>query len=67
MKKLLAAGSCILAFQSLSHVAVSQSDEDNPTGKRTLIKAIAVIVNSEAARKVPEKKICLPNDGSPRD
>ena len=65
MKKLLAAGSCILALQSISNVALSQNEGDNPTGKRTLIKAIAVIVNSESARKVPQKKIYLPNDESP--
>lgn len=65
MKKLLASGCCIIALQNVSQVA--QTDAFNEyNGKRVLVKAIAVMVNSEANRKAPPKRIYLPNLESPR-
>lgn len=60
MKKLLASACCVLAFQNVSQVAQMDALHEN-NGKRVLIKAIAVIVNTEANRKAPPKRISLPN------
>ena len=61
MKKLLASGCCILAFQSFSQVAQMNEGLHEYNGRRVLIKAIAVIVNTEANRKLPPKRICVPS------
>lgn len=66
MKKLLAAGCCILALQSFSQVALANEAPDQHNGRKVLIKAIAVIVNAETARKSPPKRIHIPNLESPR-
>ena len=66
MKKLLAAGCTILALQSFSQIAPLNEATELQNGRRVLIKAIAVIVNSENNRKVPPKRIYLPNLESPR-
>lgn len=66
MKKLLAAGCCILAFQNFSQVTNCNEAADKSNGRRVLIKAIAVIVNTEANRKLPPKRIYIPNLESPR-
>jgi hypothetical protein len=65
MKKLLAAGCCILAFQSFSQVnTITTADQLN--GSKLLIKAIAVIVNAEANRKSPPKHVHVPRLESPQ-
>jgi hypothetical protein len=61
MKKLLAIGSCIFALQSVSKMDPGLDGPDQQKGKRVLIKAIAVMVNSEANRKSPPKRIYVPN------
>ena len=66
MKKLVAAGCCILAFQTFSQVAAGNEAHEQNNGQRVLVKAIAVIVNTEGARKVPPKRIAIPNLESPR-
>lgn len=66
MKKLIASACCIIAFQNSSQVALGGDALEHLSGRRLLVKAIAVIVNSEAARKVPPKRIHLPNLESPR-
>jgi hypothetical protein len=66
MKKILAAGCCILAFQSFSQIASGNEALDQYNGRKVLIKAIAVMVNSESARKAPPKRIHIPNLESPR-
>ena len=63
MKKLLAAGCCVIALQSFDKV--NPSTEDSSDGKRILIKAIAGIVNNEANRKVPARQILVPNGKNP--
>ena len=63
MKKLLAAGCCVICFQSFSQV--SPSSEIASDGKRVLIKAIAGIVNNEANRKLPPRRVHIPNLESP--
>ena len=65
MKKLLAAGCCVFALQSVSQVNHGMEAIDQQKGKRILIKAIAVMVNSEANRKAPPKRIHVPNLESP--
>jgi len=66
MKKLLASGCCILAFQSFSQVAYCNEALDLQNGRKVLVRAIAVIVNAEANRKAPPKRIHIPNLESPR-
>ena len=68
MKKLLAAGCCVMALQSFSQV-VAFGDEatEMQNGRKVLIKAIAVMVNAEAHRKLPPKRIHRPNLESPQD
>lgn len=66
MKKLVAAGCFVLAFQSLSQVGLGNDPLDQLNGKRMLVRAISVIVNTESARKVPPKRIAIPNLESPR-
>ena len=66
MKKLLAAGCCIFFLQSFSQVApLNELVEQKITNKRTLVKAIAVMVNTEANKKAPAKRINIPPSESP--
>lgn len=67
MKKLLAAGCCIMSLQSFSQVAVYGNEAyEMQNGRRVLIKAIAVIVNAQANRKLPPKRIHRPHLESPQ-
>jgi hypothetical protein len=66
MKKILAAGCTILALQSFSQIVPLNESADLQNGRKVLIKAIAVIVNSENNRKIPPKRIHIPNLESPR-
>jgi hypothetical protein len=67
MKKLVASGCCVFFLQSFPHFVFPNDPADfKASGKRTLIKAIAAIVNTEAGRKLPQKRIHLPNLESPR-
>ena len=66
MKKLLASGCCILFFQNFSQVPLPNDGFDLQNGRRVLVKAIAVIVNTDHNRKVPAKRISIPNLESPR-
>lgn len=60
MKKLLAAACCILALQSFSQVKPGPDASVKSDGRRVLIKALAVIVNTEANRKMPPKRLYIP-------
>jgi len=64
MKKLLAAGCCVMALQSFSQVNLT-SGSSTSDGKRVLLKAIAGIVNNEANRKLPQKLANIPKNASP--
>lgn len=66
MKKLIASACCIIAFQNSSQVALGGDALEHLSGRRMLVKAITVIINSEAARKVPYKRIHLPNIERPQ-
>ena len=66
MKKLLASGCCILFLQSFSQVSPANDTLDLQNGRKILIKAIAVIVNTDANRKLPPKRIYIPNIESPK-
>jgi hypothetical protein len=58
MKKLVAAGCCIFFLQSFSKVSAdSDGAEEKSAGNKVLIKAIAVIVNTEANKKLPPKRV----------
>lgn len=66
MKKLLAAGCVVLAFQNFSQVAPANDALGLQSGRRVLVKALAVFMNAEGHRKLPPKRISLPNLESPR-
>lgn len=58
MKKLVAAGCCIFFLQNFSKVSIgNELAEEKSAGNKVLIKAIAVIVNTEANKKLPPKRI----------
>jgi hypothetical protein len=59
MKKLVAAGCCVFFLQTFCKVSVAceAAEEDRSAGRKVLIKALAVIVNTEANRKLPAKRI----------
>ena len=59
MKKLVAAGCCIFLLQSFSKVSPSNDVTEKSAGRKVLIKAIAVIVNTEAVKKLPAKRIFI--------
>lgn len=61
MKKLVAAGCCFLFLQNFTKVSGSNDDvtEQKNTGQKVLIKAIAVIVNTEANKKLPPRRIFI--------
>jgi hypothetical protein len=57
MKKLVAAGCCIFLLQNFSKVSTGNDGaEEKSAGNKVLIKAIAVIVNTEANKKLPPKR-----------
>ena len=58
MKKLLAGFCCILFMHSFSQVSSEQvATSKKAAGQKMLIKAISVIVNTEANKKAPAKTI----------
>jgi hypothetical protein len=58
MKKLVAAGCCIFFLQNFSKVSEDNDvAEERSAGNKVLIKAIAVIVNTEANKKIPPKHV----------
>ena len=60
MKKLVAAYCCFLFIQSFSKItAGNEIAEQKAAGQKTLIKAIAVMVNSEANKKFPPRRIYI--------
>ena len=61
MKKLIAAGCCILFFNTFSKVSTENDDDTDrkTTGQKVLVKALAVIVNNEANKKIPPKRIFI--------
>lgn len=59
MKKLVAAGCCIFFLQSFSKVSPANDVAEKSTGRKVLIKALAVIVNTEANKKLPAKRIFI--------
>ena len=68
MKKILASGCCIFFIHSFSHVAVGSETVDEQAGeKRSLLRAIAAIVNTEAYRKSPQKRIFYPHLECPQE
>jgi len=65
MKKLVAAYCCVLFFQTFSKVAPGNDSSEKTTGKKVLVKAIAVIVNTEANKKHPTRKIFIASSELP--
>ena len=66
MKKMLAAYCCILFFQSFAQVPQPEEQAvDKSSGKKVLIKAIALIVNAESNKKAPVRKIFIPSSECP--
>ncbi|GAA4752752.1 hypothetical protein [Flavisolibacter ginsenosidimutans] len=65
MKKLIALGGCIWLFQSFSHAALSDDAIEQANGRKVLVKALAVVVNTNAHRKVAPKNVALAGSGHP--
>jgi len=65
MKKLIASGCCVLLLQSFSQVTLSDEALEQANGRKVLVKAIAVIVNTNAHRKVAPKNVALAGSGYP--
>jgi hypothetical protein len=60
MKKLVAAGCCILFLQNVAKVSTGNDlTEQKASGQKVLIKAIAVMVNTEANKKLPPRRIFI--------
>lgn len=59
MKKLVAAGCCIFFLQTFCKVSTQcePAEDERAAGKKVLIKALALIVNTEAGKKLPAKRI----------
>jgi hypothetical protein len=58
MKKLVAASCCIFFLQNFSKVSIgNEQAEEKSAGGKVLIKAIAVIVNTEANKKLPPRRV----------
>ena len=66
MKKLLAAACCVLALQSFLQVKPGTDTSVKADGRRVLIKAIALIVNTEANRKMPPRQVYIPSADTPK-
>lgn len=66
MKKLVAAGCCILFLQNVSKATGNGLSEQNSSGQKVLIKAIAFMVNTEASKKLPSKRIFIVPAEPPR-
>jgi len=65
MKKLVAAYCCILFLQTFSNVSTENDSNEKTTGKKVLVKALAVIVNTEANKKLPAKRIFIASSELP--
>jgi len=65
MKKLVAAYCCILFLQSFSKVSPTTDSSEKTTGKKVLVKAIAIIVSTEANKKYPTRKIFVASSELP--
>lgn len=59
MKKLVAAGCCVLFLNNFSKVSTDSITEEKTNGQRTLVKALAAIINNEANKKLPAKRIFI--------
>jgi hypothetical protein len=60
MKKLVAAGCCIFFLQTFSKASIGNDvTEEKTAGRKVLIKAIAVIVNTEGNKKLPPKRVFI--------
>jgi hypothetical protein len=66
MKKLLAAGCCVLFIHNFSQVSVgNELLEQKAAGQKVLIKAITAIVNTEGNKKAPQKRVCITSAEGP--
>ncbi|MGZ5220124.1 MAG: hypothetical protein ACXWV0_05880 [Flavisolibacter sp.] len=65
MKKLVAAGCCIFLLNTFSKVQPNTNIDNKNNGQRVLIKAIAVIVNTESNKKLPSKRIFIASSEPP--
>ena len=65
MKKLVAAACCILLLHNFSKVSTFNTNDQKTNGQRVLVKAIAVIVNTESNKKLPAKRIFIATSEPP--
>jgi hypothetical protein len=67
MKKLIAAGCCILFLQSFSKVSTGNDlTEQKTAGQKVLVKAIAIMVNTEGNKKLPPKRSFIASSEPPQ-
>ena len=67
MKKLLSVFCCVLYLQNLSQSPLdARTNSLKTSGKKGLIKALAIIINSQGNKKQPAKKINLSPSEWPR-
>lgn len=66
MKKLVAAGCCIMFLQTFSKVSTGNDlAEEKATGQKVLVKAVAVIMNTGAYKKLPPRHIFIASSEPP--
>jgi hypothetical protein len=66
MKRLIAAWCCIIFLQSFSKVSSGDDDAEQKTsGQKVLVKAILAIVNTQANKKLPPRRIFIASSEPP--
>jgi hypothetical protein len=66
MKRLIAAWCCIIFLQSFAKVSTGDDTADQKaSGRKVLVKAILAIVNTEANKKLPPRRICIASSEPP--
>jgi hypothetical protein len=66
MKRLVAAWCCIIFLQSFAKVSTGDDTADQKaSGRKVLVKAILAIVNTEANKKLPPRRICIASSEPP--
>lgn len=66
MKRLVAAWCFIIFLQNFSKVSNDdETAEQKTSGKKVLVKAILAIVNTEANKKLPPRRICIASSEPP--
>ncbi|HEY0356169.1 MAG TPA: hypothetical protein VGC29_08200 [Flavisolibacter sp.] len=65
MKKLVAIACSVFFLSNFSKVSAGNISDESSRGQRNLVKAIAVIVNTESNKKLPSKPVFVASSDSP--